>query len=233
MYILCYKHKKPIMQCEMTDFMGKKRRVVFHMDVPAERRAGLKVISPAAPKKPRGRPRKGEPRKGQPTLWDYAFPRKVLVPSLKYLLRFPRHVVAPTDYGRGKFSPLDTILYWELPGFEGYFDDLFAPRDFELWNRWEAELGTRGILRSIPCLRDMFVYECLRINMGLETYAQFYRVLGALGPLAVMPLLAEPTFVPTEQDFSDFYHVTPLEAFRSFFGTSCNASTRQGQHAAG
>lgn len=217
LYILRYKRKKTIVQLELTGITGEERRVIFHMDVPAERRAGLRAISPKSPKKQRGRPKKGGSKKKQLTLWDFVTLRKAQVPRLDYLLRFTRHVVAPTDYGRERFSLLDCIFYWELPGFEGYFDDLFFPEIFAFWDRWETDLAKRGLLRSIPCLRDMFVYELLRVNMGLETYAQVYRVLGALGPLAAISLLAEPTFVPAEQDFSDFYRVTPLDAFQELF----------------
>ncbi|OLS12107.1 MAG: hypothetical protein RBG13Loki_4265 [Promethearchaeota archaeon CR_4] len=196
--------------------MGKKRRVFFHVDVTAEPREAKRILNPQ--KLGKGTtPRKSAPAKPLATLWDFAIPRKAWVPSPRYLLRFPHHVVAPTDAGRAKLSPLECLLYWELPRFEGFFEDLFDPANFAFWSRQEVELGKKGLLRAIPCLRDVFAYECLRIHLGAETYAQFYRNLGILGTAAVLPLLETPKLVPTEQDFSDFYHVTPLDTFQEFF----------------
>jgi hypothetical protein len=214
MYVLRYKRKKIVVQCEVTDFMGKKRRKVFHMDVPAERREGLRTIAPHARLRPRGRPKKRAPPKGNTTLWDFVVPHKDRVPSIRYLLRFPRHVVAPTEFARAMFSPRDAILYWELPRFQGYFDDLFVAEDLEFWDQWETELRMRKLPREVPPLRDLFIYECVRVNLGCETYAQFDRALCMLGPAPVFSLLAARTFVPSEQDFSDFYRVTPLDAFQ-------------------
>lgn len=216
MYTFQFKRKKSFSQWEITDFMGKKRHVIFHMDVPAERRDAKRVLN--ARKQGKGTPPlKAAPVTRPATLWDFVIPHKVRVPSPRYLLRFPRHVVAPTETGRAKLSPLECLLYWELPRFEGFFEDLFGPADFAFWDAQEVELGKKGLLRSIPCMRDMFAYECLRIHLGAETYAQFYRILSILGTAAVIPLLASPKLVPTEQDFSDFYHVTPLDAFQEFF----------------
>ncbi len=217
MYILRYQRKKTIIQMEITDYLGKKRRVIFQMSVPSERSAGLKVITPRVARRPRGRLRAGTESNGHLTLWDLTRSFKTAVPSVQYLLRFPRHVVAPTDAGRARLTPRERIFYWELPGFQGYFDDLFGEGDFAFWDRWEVALRGRGLPREVPCLRDMFIYECVRLNMGCETYAQFGRALGMLGPTPVLPLLAHPAVVPGEQDFSDFYHVTPLDAFQELF----------------
>ncbi len=217
MYILRYQRKKTIIQMEITDYMGQERCVVFQMSVPSERSAGLKAIAPRAAKRPRGRSRGVSTPKGHLTLWDFSRSFKTTVPAVQYLLRFPRHLVAPTDFGRARLTPRERIFYWELPGFQGYFDDLFGAENFAFWDRWEVELRGRRLPREVPCLRDMFVYECVRLNMGCETYAQFGRALGMLGPTPVLPLIANPTFVPGEQDFSDFYRVTPLDVFQELF----------------
>jgi hypothetical protein len=216
-YILRYQRKKCIIQMEITDYVGQERRVVFQMSVPSERSAGLKAIAPRVGKRPRGRSRGRNAPGSLLTLWDFTISiRKTVIP-VQYLLRFPRRVVAPTDLGRAKLTAREAIFYWELPGFRGYFDDLFEAEDFAFWDRWEVELRGRRLPREVPCLRDMFVYECVRLNMGCETYVQFARALGMLGPSPVLPLLYNPTFVPGEQDFSDFYRVTPLDAFQELF----------------
>ena len=217
MYVLRYKRKKDPHPIRVHGLHGEKAPHYLPHGRSCERRAGLMAIAPQAARRPRGRPRKL--RVAQVSLHSLGFhyPPQDCGPLNSVLAPLPPAWGCSNGTRPRALSPLDTILYWELPGFQGFFDDLFVPEDLALWNRWETEIGMQNLPREVPPLRDMFIYECVRVNMGCETYAQFQRALGMLGPAPVLPLLATPTFVPTEQDFSDFYRVTPLDAFQELF----------------
>ena len=169
---------------------------------------------PASSTAPRGRPRKLRGAQVSFHSLGFYYPPQDCGPLNSVLAPLPPAWGCSYGARPRALFPTRHHLVLGTAGFQGFFDDLFVPEDLALWNRWETGLGAQNLPREVPPLRDMFIYECVRVNMGCETYAQFQRALGMLGPAPVLPLLATPTFVPTEQDFSDFYRVTPLDAFQ-------------------
>ncbi|WP_457559534.1 hypothetical protein [Candidatus Harpocratesius sp.] len=137
--------------------------------------------------------------------------------SVSYLLRFSRHTKTFFEFGNIYYSNYGRILYFEVCNFICFFDKLFLTQDLSYWENWENKLEETGHLHQILCLYDMFIYEYLRIYLGVECYAQFWRILSILNPIAIFPLLHCKNFVPNEQNFCDFYHNTPLDAFEGLF----------------
>ncbi|WP_457559074.1 hypothetical protein [Candidatus Harpocratesius sp.] len=186
------------------------------MSNPAEYRKGRKILYPQKPPKKCGR--KKRRLFGRVTcLFDYFVKGKSTEMKVCYLLRFPRYLRAPSEERKVYFSQTDAALYWEVRNFTGFYDDLFLTQDLSYWDEWETILEKSGNLRNITCLHDMFIYECLRIHLGIEHYSKFWRILSIFNPTAIFPLLNCLNFVPTVQDFSDFYHNTPLDVFKEYF----------------
>jgi len=185
------------------------------MSDPSEYRRGKKAFTLQKIPKKRGRPPKFHSTK-ETNLFNYFIKHNGDIMDVNYIIRFPHHLKSPTEEGRTYLSLIDAVLYWEVNGFQGFFDDLFHLADLDHWNNWEKILESQNLMRKIPCLQDMFIYECLRIHLGIESYAQYWRILSILNPMVLLPLLKMPKFIPRDQDFSDFFHVVPLEAFETF-----------------
>ena len=215
MLILRYKRKRNQIQFQIDDYVGHQKRKMFNMSKPAEYREGRKAFSLQKKPKRRGRRQKSRFRK-KTSLTEYIIVNNRQIMERNYLFRFPTYYRIPTQEGRDYLSSIDTILYWEVSGFQGFFDDLFLINNLTHWDHWERKLSEKNLLRKIPCLHDMFIYECIRIHLGIETYAQFWRILSFFNPSTILPLINLPKFIPRDQDFSDFYHLVPLEAFEEF-----------------
>ena len=216
MFILKYSRKPTIVQYQILDYIEPPKKIIFDMSNPAEYRKGRKILFPQKPPKKPGR--KKLRLFGRATcLFDFLIKGKSAEMSVRYLIRFPRYLRAPSEEGKKYLDQIDAVLYWEVQNFTGFYDGLFLTQDLSHWNKWEVILEKQGILRNIPCLHDMFIYECLRIHLGIENYSQFWRILSILNPTAIFPLLNCLNFVPTVQDFCDFYHNTPLDVFKEYF----------------
>ncbi len=215
MLVQRYKKKSNFIQYQINDYIGLKVIIIFNMSDPSEYRQGKKAFSLHHKPKKRGRPPKFHSTK-ETNLLDYFIKHNGGIMNMNYIFRFPHHFKSPTDEGRANLRLIDCVLYWEAKGFQGYFDDLFHLANLNHWDSWETSLESQNLMRKIPCLHDMFIYECLRIHLRIEIYAQFWRILSILNPKALLPLLKTPNFIPRDQDFSDFFHVVPLDAFETF-----------------
>lgn len=215
MIVLRYKRKRSIGQYQIDDYIGHGKKIIFDMSKPSEYRKGRIALNPHKKPKKRGAPRKSKFGK-KSFILDYINVHRGDIMKREYLFRFPTYMRSPTQEGRNYLSSIDAILYWEVKGFQGFFDDLFLLADLQHWNHWEQILATKNLMREIPCLHDMFIYECIRIHLGIEKYAQFWRIISFFNFSNIVPLLKQPNFIPCDQDFSDFYHVVPLDAFEEF-----------------
>jgi hypothetical protein len=215
MLILRYKKKRSLCQYQIDDYFGCGNKIIFDMSKPSDYRKGRKAFTLHKKPKKRGAPRKGKFRK-KTYILDYIMINQGNIMKREYLFRFPTYLRSPTQEGRNYLSSIDALLYWEVKGFQGFFDDLFLLADLKHWDRLEVNLASKNLMREIPCLHDMFIYECIRIHLGIETYAQFWRIISFFNPSAILPLLKQPNFIPCDQDFSDFYHIIPLDAFEEF-----------------
>lgn len=215
MLILRYKRKPSLCQYQIDDYIGSSKKTIFDMSKPSDYRNGRNALNLFKKPKKRGAPRKRIFGK-ETSLFDYFIVNQNTVVKREYLFRFPTYIRAPTQEGRNYLSSIDTILYWEVNGFKGFFDDLFLLANLKQWDHLEQFLHTKNLMREIPSLHDMFIYECIRIHLGIESYAQFWRMISFFNPTAILPLLNQPNFIPCDQDFSDFYHIVPLDAFEEF-----------------
>ena len=215
MIILRYKRKRSLGQYQIDDYIGCGKKTIFDMSKPSDYRKGKKAFKLHKKPKRRRFPRKSKFKK-RTYISDYIIVNQGSIMKREYLLRFPTYLRSPTQEGRNYLSSIDAILYWEVKGFQGFFDDLLLLADLKHWDNLEQNLDTKNLMREIPCLHDMFIYECIRIHLGIETYAQFWRIILFFNPSSILPLLKQPNFIPCDQDFSDFYHVVPLDAFEEF-----------------
>jgi len=112
----------------------------------------------------------------------------------------------------------EKVLYTDLPEFDGYFDDLFLfnPHLGVICTQLAHDLHHQG--KSLPHpIYDYFILEMARIHTGNPTYRGFQRNLLFFNPTAFAHILEDPQFFPTPQDFSEFFHLLPLEMMYTVF----------------
>jgi hypothetical protein len=212
-----YKRKKSVIQYQITDYLGKSKRVTFDMTKPKQYQAAKLTMSPLKSPKPRGRPPILQSKYYLP-LEQYMIPHRKGARNPKYLTRFRIPNLRQEYFNQMSISAAEKVIYTEIPYFRGHFEDifLFNPIFHNYCHEQSVLYATQGLSLPHPLI-DYFIYEMARIHTGNETYSGFLRNLSFFNPLAFQYILEEPQFIPIAQDFSEFFHQLPLEFFYAAF----------------
>jgi len=217
MLIYKYRKKKTVIQYQINDFLGKYSRIIFDMGNPKQYQKAKLTMNPQKPAKPRGRPAILGIKVFLP-LEHYFIHNQKHSKNPNYLLRFRILNLRYPFFNQMPLLPAEQILYTEILGFQGYFEDifLFNPIFSQYIDQINTELFDQGI-RFPHHLYDYFIFEMARIHTGNESYRGFLRNLSFFNPKALNSLLKDPQFIPIVQDFSEFFHSIPLESIYDIF----------------
>ena len=217
MFIYKYKKKKTLVQFQIDDYLGKSQRIIFDMSKPKQYQDAKKTWILQKDTKPRGRPHILQLKDFLP-LEHYFFHSQQSARSPKYLTRFRIPNLRYEFLEKLPLLPSERLLYTELPYFQGHFEDifLFNPRFFRICREITQKSSQTPISLPHP-IQDYFVLEMARIHTGNESYTAFIRNMTFFNPAAFAHVLEDSQFMPSTQDFSEFFHSLPLDIFYSIF----------------
>ncbi len=142
------------------------------------------------------------------------------VPKLNgsYLYRFPRvKTMRFEDYAEGIISKKEWDMLHYLDKFNGYIEYLFYFNDFSFFDDLQERLESDGVSFKNIFIRDLFVYELFRVNLGTKNYAGLERLSRFLHAPPLFDVCHDPYFFPTAADVSYVMKRIPPEALFEFF----------------
>lgn len=216
---ILYKKKPDIHQRHILDFMGMERVEVYKTWEKGVYHEVRKKF-PWAPVRPYNKRQsdKGDDDSGYKQLTLDKF--MDWIPKLrgKYLYRFPKVKVPRFEgYAKGIISKKEWDMHRYLSGIDGFFENIFELNDLTYFDELQARLEGEGVYFKDLSVRDVFIYNLLRINLGFKDYSGIEK----MSRLLIMPPLFsvsnDPEFIPTAADISFVMNQLPSESVFKFF----------------
>jgi len=207
MIVIRYKTRKPIIQAQIDDFIGKKIVKIYRMWVPREYRhvrKHFRMLIKVRQYRRRCTLAAGKQVPGNKTLDGII--RRSKVPSLpkpRYLFRFrsiPRYL--KEDHAGDLISDREWMLVHALHSFTGYFNNMLELNDLSILDEIQEKLEDRGISFKKISIRDVFAFELLRLQLGFKDYTGLEKVGRFVSRNPLWAILRDPGFFPRARDVS-------------------------------
>jgi len=142
------------------------------------------------------------------------------IPTLKgkYLYRFPK-VKTPQfeEYAQGIISKKEWDMHRYLSGFEGFFENIFELNDLTFFDELQLRLEAEGVYFKDLSVKDVYLYNLLRINLGFKDYSGIEKISRLLIMPPLFSVTNNPGFIPTAADISFVMNKLPAEEVFRFF----------------
>lgn len=216
---ILYKKKANIYQAQITDFIWKRTIETYEMWISKDRnfvKKNFKWVSM------RQYDKKGDSMQSAKTpLIQLKITHFIQwVPKLKthYLYRFPRvKTTRFEDYAEGLISKKEWDMLNYLEKFKGYFEYLFYFNDFSFFDDLQQRLESEGVAFKSIFIRDAFIYELFRFNLGMKDYAGLEKLGRFLRAPPLFDVTHDPYFFPSAADLSYMMKRIPAEALFNFY----------------
>lgn len=142
------------------------------------------------------------------------------IPDLngKYLYRFPSiKTTCYQDFAKNHITKLEWDMFHYLPHFQGSFENLFEFNDLSFFDEVQDRLESEGVSFKGLFVRDIIIYEMLRINMGFKDYRGIEKLFRFAPQLSIFSLPVHSHSVPNAADMSYVIKKLPESDVFQFF----------------
>lgn len=142
------------------------------------------------------------------------------IPTLKgkYLYRFPKVEIPQfEEYAQGIISKKEWDMHRYLSGFEGFFENIFELNDLTFFDELQLRLEAEGVYFKDLSVKDVYLYNLLRINLGFKDYSGIEKMSRLLIMPPLFSVTNNPDFIPTAADISFVMNKLPAEEVFRFF----------------
>jgi len=216
---ILYKRKTNIHQTQLTDFIGIRNVEVYKTwenGVYNKVRNKFSWVPVNSYKKKTPNSNKKYMKLKQLKLSDFID----WVPSLKgkYIYRFPKvRIPRYEDYAKGVISQKEWDMHRYISNFNGFFENLFELNDLRFFDDLQEHLEEEGIYFKGLSVRDVFLYNLLRINLGFKDYMGIEKMSQFLIWPPLFRVTHNPSFIPTAADVSLVMNKIPANELFRFF----------------
>lgn len=142
------------------------------------------------------------------------------IPTLKgkYLYRFPKvKVPRYKEYAEHIISRKEWDMHRYLSGFKGFFENIFELNDLTFFDELQAQLEGKGVYFKQLSVKDIFLYNLLRINLGFKDYSGIEKMSRLLIMPPLFSVTNDPESIPTAADISFVMNQLPADEVFKFF----------------
>ena len=198
MIIILYRIKPSIYQTQLTDFIGQRSIEKYDMNIPKDYRIARKKFRWIPIHSTRGKRASSTMSslpKSQKRIHDFVDWEPKL--KDKYLYRFPRvNIPCFEEFGLGTISKMEWDMHRYLKDFSGFFENLFEFNDFTFFQDLQESLENHGVSFKDMFIKDVLVYELLRINLGFKNYAGIEKMGRFIDYPPLFSITHDPNFFP-------------------------------------
>ena len=211
-----YKNRPPILQTQITDYIGLIHVEIYNMSKPKDYRVARKRFSWIYVRNYEKARSASIIPKSQKKMTDFI----KWIPDLngKYLYRFPSiKTTCYQDFAKNHITKLEWDMFHYLPHFQGSFENLFELNDLSFFDEVQDRLESEGVSFKGLFVRDIIIYEMLRINMGFKDYRGIEKLFRFAPQLSIFNLPVHSHSVPNAADMSYVIKKLPESDVFQFF----------------